>query len=92
MTATAFDTLKFVRALREKAHLPTEQAEGFAEAIAEAVQADFATKADLKETELRLEAKVEAAKSDIIKWMFGTIGFQTIVIIGAIVTLMKVLK
>jgi len=34
---------------------------------------------------LRLEAKIEATKAEIIKWMFGTIGFQTIIILGAVV-------
>ena len=41
---------------------------------------DFATKADLRGVELRpdakIETKVEAAKSEIIKWMSGTIGFR----------------
>ena len=36
MTTIAFDTLKFAQALKEKAHLTTEQAEGFASAIADA--------------------------------------------------------
>ena len=132
MTAVAFDTLKFARSLREKAKLSPEQAEGFADAIAEAIQGDLATKADIKalgastqadtralgastqadiqalrtsteadsssvkadlrETELRLEAKIEASKAEIIKWMFGTIGFQTLVIVGAVLTLARVLK
>lgn len=140
MNAIPFDTLKFVRALRDKAKLPPEQAEGFAEAIAEAVQSDLATKADLqatradlkselqavrtelkteiqtvrtelkseiqivrteiRETELRLEAKIESVKADtkaqieaskaeILKWMFGTVGFQTILILGAVAALAR---
>jgi hypothetical protein len=34
--SVAFDTLKFARALRDKAHLPAEQAESIAEAFGEA--------------------------------------------------------
>ena len=40
---------------------------------------DVATKADLAE-----------AKSKIIKWMFATIGFQTLIILGAVITLARI--
>ena len=123
MNAIPFDTLKFARALRDKAKLPPEQAEGFADAIAEAVQGDLATRADLlgvaqvirtelREVELRLEGKldgkiesvrgqiesmraetgerIEASKAEILKWMFGTVGFQTILILGAVIALARV--
>lgn len=121
MTVAAFDTLKFVRALRDKAKLSAEQAEGFADAIAEAIQSDLASKGDvreigmrldetdrslkidlretenrldarLREQELRLEAKIEATKAEIIKWMFGTIGFQTLIVLGAVVALARLLQ
>jgi len=158
MTAVAFDTLRFVRTLREKAKMSPEQAEGLADAVAEAIQNDLATKADiamvrtdiealrlstktdldalrlstktdlealrlstktdlealqlstkgdlealrlstkgdiaetkadLREVELRLEARIEATKTEIIKWMIGSIGFQALVIVGAIVALTR---
>ncbi len=59
-----------------------------------AVRADLkseiaAVRADMRQIELRLEAKIEAAKSEIIKWVFGAIGFQTLVMIGAVVALLK---
>jgi hypothetical protein len=132
MTAAPFDTLKLARALREKAKFTPEQAEGAADAIAEAVQSDLATRtdvvgaeqrldgrlagaeqrlngrlasaeqrldgridsvrADLRESELRLEGKIAEAKADIIKWMFGTIGFQTIVILGGLVALLRLVR
>ena len=31
----------------------------------------------------RLETKLERQRSEIVKWMFGTIGFQTLIILGA---------
>lgn len=99
MNVVALDTLKLARSLREKAKLSTEQAEGFADAIAEAIQNELATKTDitlvraeLKETELRLKAEIEASKAEIIKWMFGTIGFQSLVILGAGVALSRVVR
>jgi hypothetical protein len=117
MTAVAFDTLKFARTLRDKANLSAQQAEGFADAIAEVVQGDVATKsdigslktdigslktdiealklstkADLRESEARLEAKVEATKAEIMKWMFGTVGFQTLIVLGAVIALARLIR
>jgi hypothetical protein len=136
MTAVAFDTLKLARTLRDKAKLSPDQAEGFAEAISDAVQGDLATKADVKtsesalridiktvetslraeikdvETSLRAEIKMVAndirtmdatlrseiksqvaeAKTDVIKWVVGAVGLQTVAIIGAMITLVRILK
>jgi hypothetical protein len=99
MKAVTFDTLRFARTLREKAKLSSEQAEGLADAIAEAFQGDVATKtdvtsvrSDLREAELRLEAKIEATKADIIRWMSGTIGFQTLIILGAVIALAWIVR
>jgi hypothetical protein len=78
-------------------------AEAFAEATSQelATKADLALlRADLDlvrsqletkidKVELRLEAKIEATKSEIVKWQFGTIGFQTLVILGAVLALAK---
>lgn len=99
MNAVTFDTLRFARTLREKAKLSSEQAEGLADALAEAFQGDVATKndvmsvkADLREAELRLEAKIEATKADIIRWMFGTVGFQTLIVLGAVIALARIVR
>ena len=118
MNAVAFDTLKFARSLRDKAHLPPDQAEGISDALAEvfagsiptksdiddvrsdiealriSTKADLeslrlSTRADLDGLRLSTKADLEATKSDIIKWMFGTIGFQTVVVLGAVVALAR---
>ena len=47
------------------------------------------TKTDLRELELKIDAKIESVKSEIVRWMFGTIGFQTIVVVGAVVALAR---
>ena len=64
MAAVAFDTLKLSRTLREKAKLSPEQAEGFADALSEAVQNDLATRSDLTGEigKLRTEMTSEFAK------------------------------
>ena len=143
MSTIAFDTLRFARALREKAKLTPEQAEGFADAIGEAMHDDLATKSDLRLVKAELQgeiqqvkaelqagiqqvsaelqadiqqvraelqqvkvelqadiqqsraefrAGIESAKSEIVKWMFGAIGFQTILMLGAIVALIRIVK
>ena len=52
----------------------------------------LSTRSDLREVELRLEAKIEASKADIIRWMFGTIGFQTLIVLGAVITLARIVR
>ena len=84
MTAVAFDTLRFVRTLREKMKLPSEQAEGLADAMAEALQGDLVTKSDLR-------AELAETRSEIIRWVAGLIGFQTLAILGAVLAFVRVL-
>lgn len=58
MTATTFDTHKFVRRLKE-AGLPEMQAEAIAEAFRDAQgEGELATKTDLRELEYRLAIKL----------------------------------
>jgi hypothetical protein len=61
VSVVAFDTLKFARSLRDKAKLSPEQAEGFADAIAEAMQGDLATKADLQ----GVKSEIRETRSDL---------------------------
>jgi hypothetical protein len=56
---------------------------------AELAKTDAALRSELRQSELRLEAKIEASKSELISWMFSTIGFQTVVILGAVVALAR---
>ena len=84
MAAVASDTLKFARTLWEKAKLSPEQAEGLADAMAEALQGDLVTKADLR-------AELADTRSGIVRWVAGLIGFQSLAIIGAVVALARTL-
>ncbi|MEI8393685.1 MAG: hypothetical protein WCF85_03040 [Rhodospirillaceae bacterium] len=70
MSAIAFDTLKLARKLRDTAHMPAEQAEGIADALAEAMSgAELATKADVTITvdsaKAELKADIGALKADL---------------------------
>ena len=57
MAAAPFDTLKLARALRDKAGFSQEHAEAAADALAEVIAEQVATKQDIKDlgTELRAE-------------------------------------
>ena len=65
MTAVAFDTLKFARALREKAKLSPEQAEGFAAALVDVLDGNLATKGDIAAVRGDIEALKIQTKADI---------------------------
>ena len=101
MNALLFDTPRLSRTLRDKGHFTPEQAEALAEALGEAAQGDLATKADLAalkaelkadlaEVRAELKADIAEVKADILKWIVGAIGFQTVVILGALVSLAKI--
>jgi hypothetical protein len=56
-----------------------------------AVKADVAgLKADVAALELKIEARIAEAKADILKWVVGAIGFQTMVNLGAPVSLARI--
>ena len=61
MTAVAFDTLKFARALRDKAKLSPEQAEGLADALVDVFDGNIATKADIRD----VQTDIQVVRSDI---------------------------
>lgn len=76
MASVTFDTHKFIRRLRE-AGISEEQAEAIADAFREAhLEAEVATKSDLRELEYRL----------IIK-----LGSMMVLAVGLVATLVKLL-
>ena len=96
MSVAAFETLKLARTLREKAKLTPEQAEGIADALSDAFREEIATKADLRELELRLSAKIDgsraetkseiqAVKSEMLRWIIPLLLAQMAVMIGVLI-------
>ena len=83
MATITFDTLKFVRTLKD-AGVPENQAEAFKEAQSDA---ELATKYDMKELVLRLEAKINEVKYDMVKWIAGMLIAQA----GLVAALVKLL-
>jgi len=53
---------------------------------------EISLKSELKTVESRLETKIETLRSDVLKWIVSSIGFQTIVILGALMTLSRMLS
>ena len=77
MTSTTFDSLGYFEKLKS-AGVPDEQARVQAAAFREftamqdeRARQELATRADLRETELRLRAEIEKMKYDLLKWQLG---------------------
>ena len=102
MNAITFDTLKFARTLQGQGTFTEAQSDRLVEALGDVLSSDLATKTDItdvtgrvrdlagqvREAELRLEAKIAEAKADTIKWFFGVVGVQTLAIICSLVALL----
>jgi hypothetical protein len=52
----------------------------------------IATKADLEALRIGTKADMAEQKAEILKWIMGTIGIQTVVIIGAVLALVRVVQ
>ena len=93
MATVTFDTHKFITLLKATG-LSEQQAIEVVAVVAESHDSfETATKGDLREMELRLNAQLDAriseAKADIIKWVVGLIFMQTGVIVALMLKLAK---
>ena len=105
MAVVAFDTHPHIKSLTS-AGFSEAQAEAMASLVTSSRQADtseLATKADLAvvraglgaeftSTKSDLETRISKSEADIIKWVAGLIGFQTLAILGAVVALVRFLR
>jgi hypothetical protein len=89
------DTLKLARALRDRGGFTQNSAEATAEALNEALGVELATKADLRELELRLEARFDKLAGEIVKlrgellaWLLA----HAVVILAVVAALMHFLR
>lgn len=92
MAVAALDTLSLTKRLRA-AGFTQDQAEAVTDVVRDASAVDLsvlATKADLAATKAELKAEIADSRTEILKWMFGMVGVQTLVILGALVTLLRV--
>lgn len=78
-----FDTLQYAKKLRE-AGVSEQQAEVQAEALAEIIEDNVASKIDLKELAMQLNLRMAELKHDLIKWVCGLTVAQAAIIISCI--------
>jgi hypothetical protein len=90
MASVAFDTLKLAQRL-EAAGFPPKQAQDMASAISETIIDTVVTREylDLRLGEIRVE--LAALKAEMLKWMFGAVGLQTLAILGGVAALFRLL-
>src|SRR6266702_3206109 len=65
MAAAPFDTLKLARALRDKAGFSQEHAEAAADALAEVIAEQVATKQDVKDLGTELRAEIAELRNEM---------------------------
>ena len=89
MTAITFDTLKLARKL-EAAGFQPRQAADTAEALAESMAevSGLATKEDV----YTLRRDIAETKVELLKWLIGLIGFQTLAVLGGVAALIKLIQ
>jgi hypothetical protein len=83
MGSITFDTLKLAQRL-EAAGFPPKQAADTAQALSESLGevSTLATKADVERATTELKLLIAETKSDILKWMFGSVVAETAVIVA----------
>jgi hypothetical protein len=84
MSPAAFDTLKLAQRL-EAAGFPAKQAQETASAISDAI-------IDTVVTREYLDLRLAELKADMMKWMFGAVGLQTLPILGGVAALFRLIR
>jgi hypothetical protein len=90
MSPVASGTLKLAQRL-EAAGFPPKQAQDMASAISDTIVESVVTRdyLDLRLGEIRGE--LAELKADMLKWMFGAVGLQTLAILGGVAALLRLL-
>ncbi|MCY3955082.1 MAG: hypothetical protein OXF47_03690 [Nitrospira sp.] len=81
--AIAFDTHRFVKNLTESG-FTEQQAEALAKEQVQLLNSNLATKVDLQAVKAGLEAKIEASKVDLLKWMVTAMVTQGTLIVALV--------
>jgi len=93
MTTITFDTLAYVKTLRE-AGIDEKQAEAQAVALASVLKSgvtDLATKQDMELLRVELKKDLAETKAELIRWVVGVGILQTTLIVGILARLAKVI-
>ncbi len=93
MTTITFDTLAYVKTLRE-AGVEEKQAEAQATALAAVLKSgvtDLSTKQDMELLRVELKKDLAETKAELIRWVVGVGILQTTLIVGILARLAKVI-
>ncbi|HEY8030801.1 MAG TPA: hypothetical protein VIF02_00060, partial [Methylocella sp.] len=63
----------------------------FAELRTEIAEIKAELKGEIAAVRTELKAEIAAVKTELLKWTIGAIGVQTVVILGALMSMMKIL-
>jgi len=89
MSTITFDTLKFVERLKSSG-ISESQAVAITEAFREAHgEAEVATKTDIRELELKFEARMAENKAELVRWIVGAGFLQTALIAALLLKLIR---
>jgi hypothetical protein len=89
MATITFDTLKFVRTLKESG-IPENQAEAITTAFKAATgEVDLVTKQDLTVAVKELEAKIATVETNLTRWIISAGVLQTALIAALLLKLIK---
>jgi hypothetical protein len=91
MSVVLFDTLKLADKLQAGGFTP-KQAHTASSALADAFQDQVATKSDIADLKISVRVELAETKSEILKWVIVTIGFQSLAIMGAVFLIVKFVK
>jgi len=83
MTTITFDRLTYLETLKA-AGIPEAQARAHAVALDEALKDSVATKGDVENLRRDFEIKLEATKSDLVKWVVGVAFAQGALILAVL--------
>jgi predicted nucleic acid-binding Zn-ribbon protein len=74
----------------EIAELKTELKTEIAELRTEIAGVRTELKTEIAELRTELKSEIAEMRTDLLKWIIGAIGFQTVVILGALISLIKI--
>ncbi|WP_246725326.1 CCDC90 family protein [Beijerinckia sp. L45] len=81
--ALIVDTLRFSKLLQDKGHFSAAQADTLAKTIGTVGTETLATKTDIAD----MKVEIAAVKTELLKWIVGALGLQTLVIVGVVLTI-----
>lgn len=84
-----FDKLSYLDRLKS-AGIDEKFARAHADGLEQAFREEVATKTDIAALAEAVRTEIKDAKFAILQWVIGAIGFQTLVLVGAVIAVFKI--